>query len=110
MANDSWVWNLLSKIILFARRSIEENNALASICMFVPWFSKLFPRLSGMKEMNKHLGPLWSFFERHIYEHKSTYIQGQIRDFLDAYINEIEDTKDPDSSFYKDVGGKKPEI
>lgn len=84
---------------------MEEQNGLASICMFVPWFSKLFPKLSGLEEMNKVLGPIWRFFERHIGEHKDTFIPGQTRDFLDAYLHEMEKTKDPSSSFYKEVGG-----
>lgn len=73
--------------------------------MFVPWFSKLFPRFSGLDEMNKQLGPIWNFFERHIAYHKSTYIPGQVRDFLDMYIYEIEAAADPKSSFWKETGG-----
>lgn len=76
------------------------------MCMFIPWFAKLFPGFSGLDEMNRDLEPLWEFFERHINQHKSTFIPGQIRDFLDAYIQEIANTTDPDSSFYKEVGGE----
>ncbi|ODM92124.1 Cytochrome P450 2J6 [Orchesella cincta] len=84
--------------------SIEEHNGLASLCMFIPWFSKIFPKLSGLDEMNKNLGPLWAFFEKYIKDHQSTFIPGQVRDFLDAYIQEIQNTTDPSSSFYKEVG------
>ncbi|CAL8112753.1 unnamed protein product [Orchesella dallaii] len=85
---------------------IEKNNGLASICMFMPWCAKMFPKLSGFEDVNKQLGPLWGFLSNYIEEHERTFIPNQIRDFLDAYIQEIQNTKDPTSSFYKDVGSR----
>lgn len=39
-------------------------------------------------------------------EHLETYKVGEIRDFVDAYIQQIKESS-PDSSFYSDEGSKK---
>ena len=39
-----------------------------------------------------------------INEHKSMMDPDNIRDMIDVYLNEIENTTDPDSSFYRDRG------
>jgi len=46
------------------------------------------------------------FLEGIILKHKETIDYDNIRDFIDAYLLEIQKTTDPNSSFYEKVGGK----
>lgn len=73
--------------------------------MFLPWFTKRFPKISGYEHMMKDLGPLLAFLDKPIRYHKETHVPGQPRDFLDVYIDKIKGTTDVNSSFYKEVGG-----
>lgn len=87
---------------------MEENNLLSALSMFIPWFSKYFPTLSGFNHVNGQLVPLRNFLKKHIDEHKIA-LENQPdtqHDYIGAYLNEILKTTDPASSFYKDVGGK----
>ena len=37
-------------------------------------------------------------------EHQKTFTPGEMRDFIDVYLSEIENETDPGSSFYKENG------
>jgi hypothetical protein len=88
-------------------RNITEHNGLAEIGMFIPWLTRLFPKASGYEDMMKDLIPLLNFLDVPILHHKKTHVTGQPRDFLDSYIDKIKKTTDPNSSFYRTVGGRR---
>ena len=73
--------------------------------MFIPWLTKLFPKMSGYDEMMADLQPALDFLQGFIDKHKSNFIPGEPRDLIDAYLDKIKSTDDPNSSFYGDVGG-----
>jgi len=52
------------------------------------------------------LTPRFQFFDKTIQEHKNTLPDGDPRDFIDSYLQEVNKTDDPDSSFYKDNAEK----
>ena len=43
---------------------------------------------------------MFEFFRKAIQEHKDTMTEGQPRDFIDTYLDEVKKTQDPSSSFY----------
>lgn len=45
------------------------------------------------------------FVHEQVSLHKRTWTKDNPRDFIDVYLTEINSTNDPNSSFYKTVGG-----
>ena len=68
------------------------------------WFAK---RIASNKNMASQVKSLCQKF---IESHLSTYDEDNMRDFVDAYINKIKETKDPKSSFFGDHGYKSLQI
>jgi hypothetical protein len=64
------------------------------------------PKKSGYNKVVEAVEKLREMFRSVLEEHKSTYQQGIYRDFIDVYLEKINATEDPTSSFYKEVGGK----
>ena len=52
--------------------------------------------------MCEAIDPLKQLFDKTVREHEETYNPDVSRDFIDAYLKEIENTKDSSSSFHKD--------
>jgi hypothetical protein len=73
--------------------------------MFMDWFTKAFPNLSGWNKFMAVMDPTLAFLQEHVDSHKATLDKNNPRDFIDIYLSEIESTKDPSSSFYKEEGG-----
>jgi len=66
------------------------------------------PELTGKKKLEKAVEFVEEFLRLKIGEHKATLgtsEDGFHRDFMDAYLQEIKDTRDRNSSFFGDVGG-----
>jgi hypothetical protein len=70
--------------------------------MFIPMFSKMFSKLTGYKDFLAPEMAAIAFLQPYIDSHFSTHVSGQPRDFLDSYIDEMKNTKDPASSFHID--------
>lgn len=87
-------------------RNIETHNGLAALGMFIPWLTKLFPKMSGYDEMMADLQPALDFLQSFIVKHKSNFIPDEARDLIDAYLDKIKSTDNPNSSFYGEVGGE----
>ena len=60
---------------------------------------KLKHRLFGRKQ-KKFLALAFQYFRETIQEHRKTMEEGNPRDFIDTYLDEINKTTDPTSSFY----------
>jgi hypothetical protein len=73
--------------------------------MFLPWLLKIAPGLTRWNEFVASTKSVHIFLQEIIETHKLTYDSSTMRDFIDAYFKEINQTKDPDSSFYQEQGG-----
>ncbi|CAG7724585.1 unnamed protein product, partial [Allacma fusca] len=71
-----------------------------SIGMFNPWLSNLMPDLTGVTSWCKAYRSLCHFVEGKANERKLTRMKGDPRDMTDAFIDRMEDTKDPASTFF----------
>ena len=75
--------------------------------MIVPQIAKLAPRLTGYVEVLKVVQGVRNFIAEHVNRHRREKpADGNPRDFIDAYLKEIEATTDPTSTFYKHIGRK----
>jgi hypothetical protein len=54
--------------------------------------------------------PILAIIKEKLEEHKETYEEGENRDLMDAYWQEILKTSDPHSTFFQDKGGNGPEL
>jgi len=64
------------------------------------------PRLTRWHEFVNSIQSVHTFLNEIIEAHKRKFIPHELKDFIDDYLKEIENTTDPNSTFYKDVGGK----
>lgn len=85
-------------------RNFTENEP-NGVLFFMPWLTKLAPKLSGWDDFMALLPPALAFLSKPIEEHKKTYDPNNIRDLIDVYLQEISKTTDPKSEFYKENGG-----
>ena len=76
--------------------------------MFVaPGVAKLTPKLSGWTLMQEVVKQFREIILEHVNRHRKEHIENENpKDFIDAYLKEIDSTTDPSSSFYKDAGSK----
>jgi hypothetical protein len=88
--------------------NIEDNGVgkLSFVAVFIPILAKLIPGLIGYTKLVEGDLKVVDFIKKPVDHHKSTFQSGQPRDFIDVYLDEIEKTKDPESSFYKEKGNK----
>lgn len=86
--------------------SVVGSASIAGPVFFLPWLTSLFPQRTGWSEFQKSILRAKQFIYGYIVEHQKTFQRDNIRDYIDVYLKEIEETKDPNSSFYKETGGK----
>lgn len=96
---------VLHEILNAIQTNLEKFNGLSALAMFMPWFTKTFPILSGFNEMNKDLSSMKQFLNGPILKHKDSIVYGHSRDLIDAYLNEIQNCENPMSSFHKNHAG-----
>jgi uncharacterized membrane-anchored protein YjiN (DUF445 family) len=66
----------------------------------------MFPNWSGWNFVKSTFRPRQILFQDIIDEHFRTLPDAQPRDFIDAYLQQVKRTEDPNSSFYKTTAGK----
>ena len=64
------------------------------------WLRTKFPFLVPVGDGDRFRNKVFEFFRTAIAEHKDTITEGQPRDFIDTYLEEVKKTQDPSSSFY----------
>lgn len=70
-----------------------------------PKFAEAFPNISGYSEFAKLVNEFLKIPDGAIKDHEINPAEDeQPRDFIDAYLNEINKTTNPNSSFYKQTG------
>lgn len=63
-------------------------------------------KASGTDKMKEAVGTLHSVLKSSIEEHRSRFVPGSLpQDYIDAYLQQIEECEDPKSSFYDQEGG-----
>jgi len=83
------------------------GNVKSLLILFFPSFAKYFGELSGWNRLQKLLAPRQMLFEKTIQNHQRTLPEGPPRDFIDAYLQEVERTCDTTSIFHRyNLGGK----
>jgi cytochrome P450 family 2 subfamily J len=84
--------------------NLQDNNIRASLSNFIPIVARIAPKLSGYEKLLADIFPILEFLRKPIEQHKATFQPGQPRDFIDVYLEEMRNSKDPNSSFYKEKG------
>ncbi|CAL8110152.1 unnamed protein product [Orchesella dallaii] len=72
--------------------------------MFAPWLRYIFPK--AYKTIKIAADGVMKYAREAVEDHYDSHQDGIIRDFIDEYIEEIKQTEDPSSSFYKSNGRK----
>ena len=88
---------------LFCRFFKNQQTPLRVILFLFPalgWIRSKFPSLIPLADGDRFRGKTFEFFRKAIQEHKETITEGQPRDFIDAYLEEVRKTQDSSSSFY----------
>lgn len=85
-----------------------SGQDVLSVLYFLPWLAALIPgKASGTEKMKLAVGTLHSVLKNSIEEHRQRFVPGtEPRDYIDAYLQQVEECDDPNSSFYKEEGGK----
>ncbi|CAG7786193.1 unnamed protein product [Allacma fusca] len=93
------------QILLEKTRADLAETQYTGPLLFLPWLINLAPRLTRWKEFVKSVDDVHSFLANIIKSHKTTFNSQIRRDFIDSYLAEVQRITDPESSFYKSIGG-----
>ena len=79
----------------------------AIVMLIAPSLLNFAPGILGLTSTLKVRDEFHAWLEEEIQEHLTTLpADGIPRDYIDAYLMEIEKTSNPDSSFYKEQGSE----
>jgi cytochrome P450 len=74
-----------------------------SLTFIMPWL-RIFGIDRQFAENTKRFRAIRDFISATIEQHQATFNSGEMRDYIDVYLSEIETETDPESSFYKEKG------
>ncbi|CAG7822225.1 unnamed protein product [Allacma fusca] len=98
--DDPRLWSIFIK-----NKELSELITRNPFLLFAPNIAKLFPKWSGWNQFLDLAVSMKTIVRGHVEDHRrNTPEDGVPRDFIDAYLKEIESTDDGSSSFYKDAG------
>jgi hypothetical protein len=87
-------------------RALDETFVTGSLSFF-PALADVAPEWSGYNKFLKTIENTSNFFRNVVKEHEKTITEGEPRDYIDAYLEEIRSSKDePSSSFSQSRGCK----
>lgn len=78
---------------------------MPNILFFMPWLTRLAPKLSGWDNFLASFVAIFPVLQRFIDEHKKSFDPNSPRDLIDIYLQKIANTDDKDSSFFGELGG-----
>ena len=93
--------NLLSRMTEMMQRSGRPEFI---ILMTFPSVAKIWPSFLERNEDIRINRDMMNMMRKSIENHRQTFDQNDPRDFIDKYLTEIENTKDPKSSFFGKAG------
>lgn len=80
---------------------VEEQGPF----LFLPWTTKIAPKLTGWQKTQEDLDTVYDIFRNIVAIHRENLEPGPPTDFVDAYLQRIDQTKDPGSTFFGEEGG-----
>ena len=86
---DARMTKLVNMLTVLMRHGIAEPDPT----WFFPFLAKIFPKLEGSNYGEGHTGKpgdIKHFLTETIQHHKNTFDDNNIRDFIDAYLSEIQ--------------------
>jgi len=85
--------------------AVMGGKGKSLLIFFYPRIAKMFPNWSGWNNLLKILKPRQTLFRQTIEDHAKTLQDGHARDFVDIFLQEIQNTDDPNSIFHHSTGG-----
>lgn len=92
----------LLQLTLNTTKAFNDVIEAGSMLLFAPWLRHIFPRWTGYTDVEKVLSENRQVFTTTIAEHKASFKEDDLKDFIDVYLAEVKTTTDPNSSFYGD--------
>jgi len=91
------------KFLHFLHSGVADQNILG-MTTFLPTIAKLAPDFFGYNTTMEYFGAPLRVIKEIIQRHIDSYVEGEIRDVIDAGLAQIYKCTDPDSVFFKDKG------
>jgi len=82
----------------------RQGRPEALLILIFPWIPKIWPSFLGRDEDIRINRDIIGMMRKAIKSHQDTLDSNEPRDYIDKYLIEIENTKDPNSSFYGEKG------
>ena len=83
----------------------RKSGTLAEIMSRVfPWITLLFPKFAGRDKILETTHDIVNLIKKSIKEHDETLDVNAPRDFIDKFLVEMKNTRDPSSSFFGERG------
>ncbi|KAL6267703.1 hypothetical protein P5V15_000774 [Pogonomyrmex californicus] len=80
----------LTEILSVVNDLTRNSNATGGILTHLPFLRYIIPGLTGFTVLDQRLARMWQFFGSEITRHKQTRTHGEIRDFIDVYLAEMD--------------------
>jgi cytochrome P450 family 2 subfamily J len=93
--------DLLTRMGDFLKRAGRPE---AVFILGFPWIPKFWPSFLGRNEDIRINRDMMNLMKKSIQNHKETLDANEPRDYIDKYLIEIDNTKDPNSSFFRENG------
>jgi len=97
----------LNKIVKQLDELMKMESLSIAFFLFPPWFVDLLPEGPfGIPDVKGVFDDMKSLISPYITEHKEKHDSNSLNDFMDVYIEKINNTTDPSSSFFGNNGEK----
>ncbi|CAG7829595.1 unnamed protein product, partial [Allacma fusca] len=90
----------LQQLAVNVSRTLKMSTVAEKLSVFLEFIPSWFPEMSGFKEKLRGMAEVQKYLDTLIDEHQRTRSTDNPRDIIDAYLDEIEKTTDPNSSFF----------
>ncbi|KAJ9577737.1 hypothetical protein L9F63_005730 [Diploptera punctata] len=85
-------------------RLFRSGSQTGSIVNVIPVLKLIAPRITGHSEQVEHITKLQTFFRGVIQEHRETYSENNLRDFIDVYLQEMKAQSNNQHSTFSEEG------
>ncbi|ODM88681.1 Methyl farnesoate epoxidase [Orchesella cincta] len=96
----------LMKLVNNTSKAVQDIFEKGGLIAFIPWLRHIMPEMSGYKGFRETMDENRKWFEEIVEEHKKTYQEDNLRDFIDVYLAEVKKTTDSNSVFYGSMAEK----
>jgi len=90
------------------QKELLDFSSPLKVCLlfFYPKVAKFFPNYTGWKNLERSARTRKEMFDKIISEHSDSHQPDSLRDFVDVYLEEIQNSSNKSSSFHPSVGSK----